>query len=121
MAALALTPAHALRYLGELSADVRAAVVLEPDGSLAASHPDERGIGEPMRELALALLEGANRAEAGDDPPAEVEVSTPAGAVFVVREGGGRALAVVAERLALSSLMRYDLRRILTDLAEGTA
>jgi predicted regulator of Ras-like GTPase activity (Roadblock/LC7/MglB family) len=111
----ALTPAEALGRLGELSTDVGAAVILDASGSPAASEPDRPELGDRLAELAGVMLERAQ--EAGGDA-AEVEVSTPEGSVFVVREGGWTA-AVVAGRFALSSLMRYDIRRILHDLDGG--
>jgi hypothetical protein len=125
--ASAITPATALRRLTELSGEVRAAAVLERGGELvglSAAEPGAGNLGESLRELTLSLLEGADRAGAGEpvagasgDPPAEVEVATPAGTVFVVR-GASATLTVVAGRLALSSLVRYDMRRMLLDLEE---
>ena len=114
----ASTPAAALRDLSEQTADVRAAIAIGPDGSLLAAEPARGDLGERLRELTLAVLEGADAA--AGDPPTEVEVATPTGAVYVVR-GEGSTLAVVAGRLTLSSLMRYDLRRALADLADGSA
>jgi predicted regulator of Ras-like GTPase activity (Roadblock/LC7/MglB family) len=113
----ASTPALALRDLSELTTDVRAAIFLGPDGSLLAAAPERGDLGERLRELTLAVLEGADAA--GAEPPAEVEIATRAGAVYMVR-GEGSALAVVAGRFTLSSLMRYDLRRMLADLGEGS-
>jgi predicted regulator of Ras-like GTPase activity (Roadblock/LC7/MglB family) len=107
-----------MRYLAELSTDVRAAVLLAPDGSLAASDPDEPGVVAALAEQATAVLaaaaDGAGERD-GREPVGEIEVTMPAGSVFVVRRAGW-ALAVVAGRYALSSLMRYDLRRVLSDL-----
>jgi hypothetical protein len=122
--ASAITPATALRRLTELSGEVRAAAVLERGGELVAAEPGAGNLGESLRELTLSLLEGADRAGAGEpvagasgDPPAEVEVATPAGTVFVVRDASAT-LTVVTGRLALSSLVRYDMRRMLLDLEE---
>ncbi len=114
----ASTPAAALRELSEQTADVRAAIALGRDGSLLAAEPARGDLGERLRELTLAVLEGADAAQAGH--PTEVEIATPAGAVYVVR-GEGSTLAVVAGRLTLSSLMRYDLRRALVALGDGSA
>ena len=113
MASPALTPELALRRLGELSDALRAAVLLDGDGSVAAVEPDEDDLGERLRELTLALLETAGRA--GGEPPVEVEVAASAGTVYVVRTDRSTA-AAVAGRLSLSSLVRYDLRRLLADL-----
>lgn len=111
-----MTPALALRRLGDLASDIRAAIVLDAEGSLAAVAPEDEDLGERLRELTLVMLETAERA--GAEAPAEVEVATPAGAVYVVRDAGAM-LAVVAGRFSLSSLMRYDLRRVLAGLASG--
>ena len=114
MSTPARTPDLALTYLGELSTDIRAAVLLDDRGRLAAARPEAPAArAEAMGELARELLARAD--EAAGEPVAEVEATTADGAVFGVR-GDGWALAVVAERPALSSLMRYDLRHVLADL-----
>ena len=112
MAAAALNPELALRYLGELSTDIRAAVLLAPDGSLAASDPPEPDLGELLREQVTALLGAADGA---GEPVGEVEATMPAGSVFAVRHAGW-VLAVVAGLAALSSLLRYDLHHVGTEL-----
>jgi predicted regulator of Ras-like GTPase activity (Roadblock/LC7/MglB family) len=101
----ALTPELALAYLGELSTDIRAAVVLGPDGEPVAGSHD---LAAAAREL-LRLCGGAG-----------VEVLTPRGSVFAVRVGD-YALAVVTGRFALPALVRYDVRRVLGDLQPGVA
>jgi hypothetical protein len=112
------TPTLALERLGELSTDLRAAVILDATRSLAAYDPDDAELGEHLRELTVEMLERAQGADG--EGAAELEVSTPAGSVFVVAAGGWSA-AVVAARFTLSSLMRYDLRRTLLDLGEAGA
>jgi hypothetical protein len=97
----ALTPPLALDYLRELSADVRAGVVLAPDGMHLAG-PGE--LAEAARDLFAA---------AGD--AAEVQVTTADGAVYAARSDR-HAIAVACGRLALPSLIRYDLRLVLADL-----
>ncbi len=108
----ALTPDLALDYLGELSTDITAAVVVDSQGDVAAVTGDDRERGEKMRTLALELLDGA--ASAGDDVD-QVEVVTGAGSVFAVR-GDSWTVAVVAGRQPLASLMFYDLRNVVRDL-----
>ncbi len=112
----ALTPELALGHLGELSGDVRAAVLLDANGELAAGDPEKRGTADELRELVLELLATADAAD--EKAVAEIEVTGPTGAVFVVR-GRRFTLAVVTDRFALSSLIRYDLRRVLADLDRG--
>lgn len=107
-----LTPDLALDYLGELSTDIRAAVVLDSGGKLRAvtGGDDERG--EQMGELATELLDAAAEAGEGID---QVEAVTTEGSVFAVR-GRGWIVAVVASRQPLASLMFYDLRNVVRDL-----
>jgi hypothetical protein len=100
----ALTPALALDYLRELSADIRAGVVLGRDGERLAGDED------------LAALAGELLAAAGDAE--DVHVTTADGAVFAARDDD-HAIVVVCGRLALPSLARYDLRTVLGDLGEG--
>ena len=100
----ALTPPLALDYLRELSADIRAGVVLAPEGELLAG-PEE--LAEPARDL----FEAAGDAQ-------EVHVSTAEGAVYAARSDR-HAIAVVCGRFALPSLIRYDLRLVLADLGGG--
>jgi hypothetical protein len=108
----ALTPDLALDYLGELSTDIRAAVVVDSQGDVAAVTGDDAERGEKMRTLALELLAAAAEARDGVD---QVEVVTSDGSVFAVR-GEAWTVAVVAGRQPLASLMFYDLRNVVRDL-----
>jgi hypothetical protein len=98
----ALTPSLALEYLRELSADIRAGVVLGPGGELLAG---PESLAEPARDL----LAGARDAR-------EVHVATADGAVFAARSDR-HSVVVVCGRFALPSLVRYDLKLVLADLA----
>jgi hypothetical protein len=120
----ALTPSLALDYLDELSTDIRAAAILDSSNELAAHSAGSgssdgadgaRERAQRMRKLVLELFERAAGAVPGMDAVPEVEVSTPNGAVFAIREHGWT-IAVVTGRYALSSLMLYDLRRVAEDL-----
>jgi hypothetical protein len=97
-----LTPPLALDYLRELSADIVAGVVLGRGGELLAG-PAELG------DAARDLLNAAGDAD-------EIHVSTADGAVFAARSEHHQ-LVVVCGRLGLPSLIRYDLRLVLADLA----
>jgi hypothetical protein len=101
----ALTPPLALDYLRELSADIRAGVVLDPEGALLAG---PEALAEPARDLIKAAGAVA----------AEVHVSTADGAVYAARSDR-HTIAVVCGRFALPSLIRYDLRLVLADLGGG--
>ena len=112
MSGPALTPDLALDYLGELSTDIRAALVLDSAGHVAAVTGDDRERGEQMRGLATDLLDAAAEASGGGD---QVEVVTAEGSVFAVRSESWT-VAVVAGRAPLASLMFYDLRNVVRDL-----
>lgn len=116
VATSALTPDRALRRLGEFSVDVRAAVLLGGDGTLAAHTLEDEARAGELAGLVGDLFDGARRTR--PEPVAEVEVATPRGTVFALRTDHFT-VAVVARRLALSSLMRYDLCRILGELEAG--
>jgi len=101
----ALTPALALGYLRELSADVRDGVVLGADGGLLAGEPALAG---PARELVAAM-----------GTAAEAEGRTPAGVALAARGAGGLVLVLACGPRALGGLGRHDLRAVLGDLGAG--
>src|SRR5829696_1491275 len=115
-----LTPERTAARLCELSADARAAVLLDAAGSLAGSSEEDperaRGLGELARELFEAVDRATRDWEV--DPPQQVEVQVPGGAVFASRTPQWT-LAVVARRAALASLMLWDLRAVLGELEGG--
>jgi hypothetical protein len=96
-----MSPERALDDLRTMSLEVRDGVVLGADGRRLAGN---RALAAPVREL-FAQAENA----------AEVEVATGRGTVYAARSGR-RAIAVVAARSALSSVMLYDLRMTLRAL-----
>jgi len=121
----ALTPQLALDHLGELSSDIRASVLIDASGALAASAGVSEQGADRLRELALELFGHADQAAAADfGPLGQVEVTTPEGAVFGVRAPAARGdwtLAIITGRFALSSLMFYDARKVLGELRAEAA
>jgi hypothetical protein len=117
-----LTPERAAGRLCELSADVRSAVLLDAAGSLAGASEEDSGRARELGELARRLFEEVDRATRDWDtePPEQVEVQVPGGAVFASRTPRWT-LAAVAKRGALASLMLYDLRAVLGELEGGPA
>jgi hypothetical protein len=115
-----LTPERAAERLRGLSADVRAAVLLDAAGALAGVSDDDHDRGAALGELGRRLFEEIDRATRDwDTEPAEqVEVQVPGGAVFGSRTPRWT-LVAVARRGALSSLMLYDLRAVLGELEGG--
>ena len=116
-----LNPALALDYLAELSTDIHAAVLLEEDGAVAAHTLDSAEPAERVAPLTLELFATADAAAAPDAAPVgQVEATTPEGGVYAVRRSSWL-LVVISGRFALSSLMFYDLRSVLSDLGERAA
>jgi len=112
-----LTPELALQYLDQLSTDIRASVVLDADGSAAAASLAGADA-DRLAALAAELFERA--VDADDEGVTQVEVATGDGAVYAARDSR-HTVAVVTGRFALSSLMFYDLRRVLEDMTEKVA
>jgi predicted regulator of Ras-like GTPase activity (Roadblock/LC7/MglB family) len=101
----------ALAFLAEMSPDLRGAAILGAQGEvLAATAEDER-----WREDAAALFAAADGAGSGE-PVEQVHVGTEQGEVFALRHQG-LAAVVVTDRFALASLMFFDMRSTLRDLA----
>ena len=117
-----LTPERAAERLRGLSADVRAALLLDAAGSLAGASDDDHDHAAELGELARTLFEEVDRATRDWDtePPEQVEVQIPGGAVFASRTPRWT-LAAVAKRGALPSLLLYDLRAVLRELEGGPA
>lgn len=102
----------ALAFLTEMSPDLRGGAILDSAGAVlaASDHPDR------WREDAAALLEVADRA--GEEPVEQLHIATEQGEVFALRHAGLAAVAVT-DRFALASLLFFDMRSVLRDLAAG--
>ena len=102
----------ALAFLTEMSPDLRGAAILAADGSVLAATGDA----ERWREDAAALFAIADAA--GGEPVEQIHVATEQGEVFALRHAGLAAVAVT-ERFALASLIFFDMRSTLRNLARG--
>jgi hypothetical protein len=100
----------ALARMREMSADLRGCAILAADGRVLAASGDADRWGRAGAEL----LEAADLARG--EPVARVHVATADGEAFALREGG-LAMVTVADRFALASLMLFDMRAVLRDLA----
>jgi predicted regulator of Ras-like GTPase activity (Roadblock/LC7/MglB family) len=100
----------ALAFLGEMSPDLRGAAILDSGGAVLAASADS----ERWREDAAMLFAVADRA--AGEPAEQLHVATEQGEVFALRHAG-LAAVVVTERFALASLMFFDMRSTLRDLA----
>lgn len=107
----AVSPAGAPGRLVETSGDVRAAALLDAAGGLiAVAGVEGRKAERELAALAHTLVVAADAAAA--DPTEQIEAQTGIGAVFVARDAR-HVLACVTKRLALPSLVLYDLRQTL--------
>ena len=88
-------------------------MLLDPAGGLIAASDDDKDRGRRLGELAHDLIRAADAAS--DLPTEQLEARVDAGAVFAVRSAR-HTLACVVRRLALPSLILYDLRRALLDV-----
>ncbi len=102
---------RAVAKLAELSADLRAAAVLAPDGTLLAGTEEA-----PWAERSAELWEAADVSGPGG-PVTQLHVAGENGEVFAIRDEGLTAIAVT-DRFALESLMFCDLRAVLRELGE---
>jgi predicted regulator of Ras-like GTPase activity (Roadblock/LC7/MglB family) len=101
----------ALEFLAEMSPDLRGAAILGPEGEVLAATGEEP---ERWSEDAAALFAAADEAEGA--PVEQVHIATEQGEVFAIRNAGLAAVSVT-ERFALASLMLFDLRSVLRQLA----
>jgi predicted regulator of Ras-like GTPase activity (Roadblock/LC7/MglB family) len=101
----------ALAFLTEMSTDLRGAAIVAENGDVLAAAGDS----ERWCEDAAALFAVA---DAGGEPVEQIHVATEQGEVFALRQGGLAAVAVT-ERFALASLMFFDMRSTLRDLARA--
>ncbi|HEX3041052.1 MAG TPA: hypothetical protein VHP56_03065 [Solirubrobacterales bacterium] len=103
--------AAALEFLAEMSPDLRGAAILGPEGEVLAATEGDEGRWE---DDAAALFAAADEAEGA--PVEQVHIATEQGEVFAIRNAGLAAVSVT-ERFALASLMLFDLRSVLRQLA----
>jgi hypothetical protein len=102
--------AVAVAKLESMSADLRGCVILAGDGSVLAASGDH----EPWGEAARAMLAAAD--SAAGEPVNQAHVGTEDGEAFAIRHAG-YSIVAAAERFALASLMFFDMRAVLRELA----
>lgn len=102
-----------VRRLVDGSPDVLAAVQLDAAGNLIAASEEDPNRARELADLARRLVE---RADAASDRPVEqIEAQVGAGSVFATRSPS-HVIACVTKRLALPSLVLYDIRHALAEL-----
>ena len=111
--------AQALADLTEISSQIEAALIADPGGKVVASTFSEAAKGERVATAALDLLRAAEETRGGDQPElTHLQAATPAGSVFVVRDGR-RVLAAVTARDPTAGLIFYDLKTCLRLVEEN--
>ena len=104
---------RAVAYLEEVSPEMRGCTILGSDGEVLAASGDDPSAWGPA---ASDLLAAADRA--GEGPADHAHVATGEGEAFCVRHADLAAVAVT-DRFVLASLMFFDLRAALRDLASN--
>ena len=116
----------ALRYLLELSADIRGALLLDREGRLLATAghlpPDDlAAIGQRLADSARALSQNGGPADHGHEHGAvEIDVLSGAGAMFLLGEAD-LVMACVTNRNVHPGLIFYDMHAVLRDLERAAA
>jgi hypothetical protein len=111
------TPQSVAERACELARDARAAVVLDSTDELAGSSESDAERSAALGDLTRELVEALDAATPGEHPE-QLEAQVEGGAVYLVRRPDWT-IAVVARRKALSSLMFYDMRAVLSELEEA--
>jgi predicted regulator of Ras-like GTPase activity (Roadblock/LC7/MglB family) len=112
---------QALSDLTEISSQIRAAVLIESDGTVAAATLEGEAA-ERMARAAQELLFAAERTRPGLGPGTlcQLEVATLEGSVFAIRDHG-RVIAATTGPEPTVGLVFYDLKSCLRDAAQGKA
>jgi predicted regulator of Ras-like GTPase activity (Roadblock/LC7/MglB family) len=112
---------EALDDLKQISVQVTAAAIGSSAGALEASTLTDRTAGERLVRLGAELWEAAEQArrDLGRDELSQVEVATPEGSVFVLRDAA-RTIVATTTVDPIVGLVFYDLRTCLRTVAEGS-
>ena len=110
--------AQALADLTEISSQIQAAALIEPDGTVAASTlPDEARAGAFARAASELVGAAESVRSMGGESLTQLEVATAEGSVFVVRDAG-RTIAATTSPEPTVGLVFYDLKSCLRSAAD---
>jgi len=104
--------AQALADLTEISSQIEAAVLFDDAGAVQAATLEREEAAADLARAAAALLDGAGAFRSDDAAVTQLEVSTPDGSVFVVRDGARRIAATTGADPTVG-LVFYDLKSAL--------
>ncbi len=108
----------ALRYLLELSADIRGALLLDREGGLLASAG--RAPSDELADTGRRLAHEVLMLAPNGGGPIEVDVFAARGALFVVAEGE-YVMVCTTNRSVNAGLIFYDMHAVLRDIGRGAA
>jgi len=111
--------AQALADLTEVSTQIRAAVLIDADGRVAASSGIDQAKAEAIAGSARKLLAAAEETMGGPgarEKLVQLQAATPEGCVFVVQDEG-RLVAAVTQANPTVGLVFYDLKTCLRHAA----
>ena len=103
----------ALRYLLQLSSDIRSAILLSESGELLASVPSRADA--DTAAAASELVRTALELRDGESEPIELDVLCEGESVHLTARDG-LAIVCVADRLALPGIVLHEMRSVLADL-----
>jgi predicted regulator of Ras-like GTPase activity (Roadblock/LC7/MglB family) len=104
--------AQALSDLTEISSQIEAAVLFDESGGVQASTLQRGEAAEALARGAAELLDRAGAFRSDGAEVTQLDVSTPEGSVFVVRDGSRRIAATTAADPTVG-LVFYDLKSAL--------
>jgi predicted regulator of Ras-like GTPase activity (Roadblock/LC7/MglB family) len=115
-----MDPQEALADLKQISVQVSHALIGGHDGTPIASTLSDAAAAERLARTAVDLWEQADRTrrDLGRDELAQLEVATPDGSVFVVRDATRMIVATTSSDPTVG-LVFYDLKASLRAVAEG--
>jgi predicted regulator of Ras-like GTPase activity (Roadblock/LC7/MglB family) len=112
---------EALDDLKQISVQVTAAAIGGRGGTLEAATMSDATAGERLVRLGAELWEAAEQArrDLGRDELSQIEIATPDGSVFVLRDAE-RTIVATTTVDPIVGLVFYDLRTCLRTVAEGS-
>jgi predicted regulator of Ras-like GTPase activity (Roadblock/LC7/MglB family) len=106
---------QALADLTEISSQIRAAVVFDDQGKVAASTLGDSPQADELAQAAGGLLAAAEAVKTGNSALTQLEVATGEGSVFVVRDGK-TVIAATTGSNPTAGLVFYDLKSALRNV-----
>jgi predicted regulator of Ras-like GTPase activity (Roadblock/LC7/MglB family) len=113
----AVDAAQAIADLTEISPQVRHVAVIGSDGAVSGSNLTETARADRLAAAARRLVDTAEELRPG---VTQLEAATPAGSVFVVRDGD-RLIAATTTPEPTVGLVFYDLKTCLRSIDEPAA